>query len=103
MAQQLKSPALWWRLLLWLRFSPWPGNFCMLQGQPNKTKQNKNRTKPPDFVAEEADAQRDRELAWGPTAARTLNPCLQLALSLPSVVLGLALDFPRYYKILKDI
>ena len=21
--------------LLWLLFSPWPGNFCMLQAQPN--------------------------------------------------------------------
>ena len=27
--------------LLWLRFDPWPRNFCMLQAQSEKTKQNK--------------------------------------------------------------
>ena len=34
MAQQVKDPTLslqWLRLLLWLRFDPWPGNFHMLR------------------------------------------------------------------------
>ena len=26
---------LWLGLLLWLRFDPWPENFCMPQAQPN--------------------------------------------------------------------
>ena len=29
---------LWPRLLLWYRFSPWPGNFSMLWAQPKKKK-----------------------------------------------------------------
>ena len=33
MAQWIKDPAL---SLLWLRFSPWPGNFCMSWAQPKK-------------------------------------------------------------------
>ena len=28
----------WLRLLVWLEFSPWPGNFCMLWAQKNKIK-----------------------------------------------------------------
>ena len=33
MAQRVKDPT--W-LQLWHRFSPWPGNFCILQVQPKK-------------------------------------------------------------------
>ena len=32
-------------LLLWLRFSPRPGNFCMLQVQPKKKKKKKTKKK----------------------------------------------------------
>ena len=35
----VKDPALsllWFRLLLWLGFYPWPGNFCMLWVQTKK-------------------------------------------------------------------
>ena len=37
--QQVKDPVLpllWLRSLLWHRFDPWPGNFCMPQAQPKK-------------------------------------------------------------------
>ena len=39
MVQQVKDPTLsllWLGSLLWLRFDPWPGNFCMPQVQPKK-------------------------------------------------------------------
>ena len=38
-AQWVKDPAfslLWLCLHLWLRFNPWPGNFCKLPVQPKK-------------------------------------------------------------------
>ena len=41
-AHPVKDPTLsllWLRLLQWLRFSPWPGNFCMLQAQLETNKQ----------------------------------------------------------------
>ena len=41
MTQWIKDPALsllWLRSLLWHRLDPWPGNFHMLQAQPNKEK-----------------------------------------------------------------
>ena len=45
MAQQVKDLALlllWLRLLLWLEFSPWPGELQHAEGMTqNKTKQNK--------------------------------------------------------------
>ena len=44
-AQQVKDLALlllWLRLLLWLEFSPWPGELQHAEGMTqNKTKQNK--------------------------------------------------------------
>ena len=36
MAQWIKDPALsllWLGSLLWHRFNPWPGNFCMLRAR----------------------------------------------------------------------
>ena len=36
-AQEVQDPAmslLWFWLLLWAEFDPWPGNFLMLQVQP---------------------------------------------------------------------
>ena len=38
-AQQGKDPVL---SLLWHRFSPWPGNFCMVWVQPKKKKKKSN-------------------------------------------------------------
>ena len=37
-------------LLLWLRFSPRPGNFCMLQVQPKK-KKKKNKEKKRNMIS----------------------------------------------------
>ena len=45
-AQQVKDLALslpWFRLLLWHRFDPWPGNFHMLWLQPKKKKKKKKK------------------------------------------------------------
>ena len=39
MAEQVKDlglSVLWLWLLLWHRFDPWPGNFCMPQVQPKE-------------------------------------------------------------------
>ena len=33
---------LWLGSLLWCRFDPWPGNFCMQRAQPKKKKKLKN-------------------------------------------------------------
>ena len=38
----LALPQLWYRSQLWLRFSPWPGNFHMLQVWLKKGKKNNN-------------------------------------------------------------
>ena len=46
MAQQVKDlvlSLLWLWLLLWCRFDPWPGNFCMPQVQPKKKKRERER------------------------------------------------------------
>ena len=32
---------LWLGSLLWCRFDPWPGNFCMQRAQPKKKKKKK--------------------------------------------------------------
>ena len=39
--KNLVLPQLWYRLQLWLKFDPWPGNFHMPWAQP-KTKNQKN-------------------------------------------------------------
>ena len=36
--EDLAVPLMWLGLLLWLGFSPWPGNFCMLWAWPKKKK-----------------------------------------------------------------
>ena len=43
--KDLALPQLWHRLLLWLRFSPWLGNFHMPQVQPYKYIYTNNNTK----------------------------------------------------------
>ena len=48
MAQQVKDPALpklWHRSQLWLRFSPWPGNFHIATGIEEKKKKKESTSK----------------------------------------------------------
>ena len=39
-AKDLALSLQWLQSLLWSRFDPWPGNFHMLQVQPEKIKKN---------------------------------------------------------------
>ena len=41
--EELALPHLWCRLQLWVRFSPWPGNFHMPQAQPLKKKKKRKK------------------------------------------------------------
>ena len=48
MAEQVKDLILslfWLGTLLWCRFDPWTGNFCMLWAWPQKKKRKKERRK----------------------------------------------------------
>ena len=46
MVKDLALSLLWLRLLLWLKFHPWPGNFCRLREWPKKIMKWKMTTKP---------------------------------------------------------
>ena len=43
MVKDLVLSLLWLRSLLWCRFDPWPGNFCMPQVWPKEKRKGKEK------------------------------------------------------------